>query len=252
MNDAVSGLKTEQEKAALKLILDEWRSGKQSILVNEVADVEWDEIPLPVDEWLMNEDMVGETGHDMYPQLREDLRELFEGGYSEAVLCVHPDTRVPLLDGTTPTIKELAERWVRNQTPVWVYSYVNGEIAPAEAIQPRQTGVDDYFRVTLDDGSTFVGNARHQMLRRDGRKVMIRDMQPGDSLMPFDVKLSEKADLCETVGNHYVVSVEKIGHGPVYCLSVPGAGNFAISTGKEVSPTRSGVFSSNTGAIGWG
>ncbi len=194
VNDAVGHLKTESEKAALKLILDEWKSGRESILVNEVADVEWDEIPLPVDEWLMREDMVGETGQDMYPQLRDDLKELFEGGYSEAVLCLHPDTRVPLLDGTTPSIKELADRWLADQKPFWVYSHVNGEIAPAMAIQPRQTGVDDYFRVTLDDGSTFVGNARHQMLQCDGSKVMIRDMRTGDSLMPFHVKLSSTQD----------------------------------------------------------
>lgn len=513
------------EREGLKQVLREIKQNGFSSTANEAAALEWEETPLPIDEWLQSEHHVGETGKDLYPILRDDMCELFhagalhKSGYAEAVFCLHPHTRVPLLDGSAPTIAELAARWAQDRTPFWVYSYVDGEIAPTQAIQPRQTGEDDYYRVTLDDGSSFVGNARHQMLRRSGEKVMIRDMQPGDSLMPFDVKFSSKddgdriegyeklkllmgewvythrlvaegvvketgdedtihhidfrktnntptnlrwmrwrdhialhallyaewraanpeaaaakdadhaahlaslwegaegdarrrehadrlrrlnleglasaagkvawanrseeakaafaammtarnaemardrraditldaikacgapnmrqaaqalgcsasrvrkvirdagltpkdvfgasysrgrknkvsadrpvgpkpkltvanieraiaagaattraaaaklgvnkktiyntlkreglvwADLCELVGNHYVVKVEKIGYGPVYCLSVPGAGNFAISTGKEANPTRSGVFSSNTGAIGWG
>jgi hypothetical protein len=232
---------TPAERLALQKILGEYDATGDSPTAETVADVEWDEQPVPIREWLMDERLVGETGKDMYPQLREDLIALFTGDYYEAVLCLHPDTRVPLLDGSTPTIAELADRWKHDQTPFSVYSYVDREITTAKAIQPRQTGEDDYYRVTLDDGSSFTGNAHHQMLRRNGEKVMIRNTRPGDSLMPFEV------------GNHYVIKVEKIGHGPVYCLSVPGAGNFAVSTeeGKGVS-TRSGVFSSNTGAIGWG
>jgi len=478
---------TVDERAALGIVLGEFEDTGTSQTADEAAEFEWEETPLPIEEWILSEYHVGETGKDLYPILRKDICELFhagalkKGGYAEAVLCLHPDTRVPLLDGTAPTIAELAERWQRDSVPFWVYSYVNGELGRAQAVQPRQTGVDDYYQVTLDDGSTFIGNSRHQMLRRTGEKVMIRDMRPGDSLMPFEVKFSstsagddldgyektqllsgewaythrlvakalceqeserhsvvhhedldkrnntpenltwmkwldhfrlhhqerrvditidairatgaaslqeaaealecsysriryvlqkngytqteffgnrrgrrrgkddltmaavrlvieggartareaakhldrdrstlhrflrargttwtkllrghdkkltvervvaaiqsgaatvtaaahslgcykstiykllnreglEWAELGGVVGNHFVVSVEKIGRGPVYCLSVPGAGNFAISTQhseeEEVSPIhRSGVFSSNTGAIGWG
>jgi len=189
---------TPQEYLGFREIIKEIAHKGRSETARVVADFEWDENPMPVREWLMDTDMVGETGHDMYPVLRDDFCELFDagalalGGYYEAVLCLHPDTRVPLLDGSLPTIKELAERWERDQTPFWVYSYVGGDVAPAQAIQPRQTGMDGYYRVTLDDGSTFVGNARHQMLRRNGEKVMIRDMEPGDSLMPFEVKFSSR------------------------------------------------------------
>jgi len=244
----ISKLKPD-EYAAFREVIKEIMKDGRSKTAEAVSEFEWAENPMPVRDWLMDTDMVGETGRDMYPVLRDDFCELFEAGalsmsgYYEAVLCLHPDTKVPLLDGSMPTIGELAERWERDAKPFWVYSCVDGEVAPAQAIQPRQTGMDDYYRVMLDDGSSFVGNARHQMLRRSGEKVMIRDMQPGDSLMPFEVD----ADL-------RVVAIEPSGHGPVYCLSVPGAGNFAVSTdeGKEVNPTRSGVFSSNTGAIGWG
>jgi len=189
---------TDEERAALGLVLGEFEGTGHSETADEAAEFEWEETPLPIDEWLQSEYHIGETGKDLYPILREDMCELFhagalkKGGYAEAVLCLHPDTRVPLLDGTAPTIAELAERWQRDSVPFWVYSYVNGELGRAQAVQPRQTGVDDYYQVTLDDGSTFIGNSRHQMLRRTGEKVMIRDMRPGDSLMPFEVKLSAK------------------------------------------------------------
>jgi hypothetical protein len=90
---------SDQEKVALELVLQEWRASDaaaapilHSQLANDAADFEWDEQPMPVDEWLMDEDMIGETGADMYPQLRKDFCELFRhgalslGGYYEAVL----------------------------------------------------------------------------------------------------------------------------------------------------------------------
>jgi len=179
-----------QERAALQKILADYEATGKSPIVEQVAQVEWDEQPMPVSEWLLNEDMVGETGKDMYPQLRADMCELFEGDYSEAVLCLHPGTRIPLLDGSTPTIKELADRWAADQSPFWVYGVESGRIVPALAQEPRETGIDDYYRVTLDDGTSFTGNARHQMVMRDGSKRRITDMTVGDSLMPFTVRLS--------------------------------------------------------------
>lgn len=242
---------TPQERVALEAVIGEFQNTGQSEIANTCANLEWEETPVPIETWLNSHDLIGDTGETIYPVLKNDIIELFTGNYHEVILCLHPDTRVPLLDGSTATIKELAERWVKDPTPFWVYSYIDGVISPALAEQPRQTGVDDYYRVTLDDGTSFTGNSRHQMLRRDGTKVMIRDMRTGDSLMPFEVGLSAKAD-GDRIGNHYVVKVEKIGRGPVYCMTVPTAGNFAISTGKEGKTTRCGVFSSNTGSIGWG
>lgn len=475
IDDIVSKLSPE-EYTALEAILGEFSTDGLSEIADTCAETQWEEVPLPIEEWIESEHHVGDTGKTLFPVLKKDLIELFSNDYHEVILCLHPDTRVPLLDGSNPTIRELAERWKDDDTPYWVYSYKGGKLGASQAVHPRQTGIDDYYRVTLEDGTTFTGNARHQMLLRDGTKRMIRDMSPGDSLMPFNVRLStgssrvgyeqiegldgkwkfthrlvaktlcekdegsedtvhhrnfdkrdntpenlqwtwfrehsrmhaeltrrrnlnglaseagkvawknrspeakaafsklmaernresatdtrtditlesiqtcgasnlrkaaqalkcsasrirkviadhglttkdvfgadygrgrknkicadvpvgpkpkltvadiEKAieqgaattracaaklgvskktiyntlkregvcwdDLCETVGNHYVVSIEKVGRGPVYCMTVPDAGNFAISTEKEGDPNhRSGVISSNTGSIGWG
>lgn len=257
--DDIVGKLTPEELEALEHMLGDFELSGTSKIADECADLEWEEVPLPIEEWLESHHHVGDTGSTIFPVLKRDLIELFSGGYHEIILCLHPDTRIPLLDGSTPTIKELSDRWEEDQEPSWVYSYKDGEIGPAKAVHPRKTGVDDYYRVTLDDGSTFTGNSRHQMLKRDGQKIMIKDMVPGDSLMPFDDKLFTKAEKEKKVAigadNHFVVSVEKIGNGPVYCMTVPEAGNFAVATdikGGANPSRRSGVISSNTGSIGWG
>lgn len=86
------GKLTPAEYAAFREICKEIITDGRSETAAAVADFEWEENPMPVREWLMDIDMVGETGRDMYPTLREDFCELFAdgalslGGYYEAVL----------------------------------------------------------------------------------------------------------------------------------------------------------------------
>jgi hypothetical protein len=80
------------EYAAFREICKEIVTDGRSETAAAVSDFEWEENPMPVREWLMDKDMIGETGRDMYPTLREDFCELFAdgalalGGYYEAVL----------------------------------------------------------------------------------------------------------------------------------------------------------------------
>lgn len=83
---------TDEERAALGLVLGEFEGTGHSETADEAAEFEWEETPLPIDEWLQSEYHIGETGKDLYPILREDMCELFhagalkKGGYAEAVL----------------------------------------------------------------------------------------------------------------------------------------------------------------------
>ena len=80
------------EYAAFREICKEIVVDGRSKTAAAVTEFEWEENPMPVREWLMDSDMIGETGRDMYPTLREDFCELFDsgalalGGYYEAVL----------------------------------------------------------------------------------------------------------------------------------------------------------------------
>jgi hypothetical protein len=246
----VKGL-TEEEKGALELLIQELVGQQKQDLLDAAERLEWDPDtgpPIPISQWVNDEYYLGETARTLWPRLKEDMVEFFEGDYAECILCLHPDTRIPLLDGATPTISELASRWEVSQEPFWLYGIEDGRVVPARGQAPRQTGVDDYFKVALDDGTSFTGNSRHQMIMCDGSKRMIRDMDVGDKISSFE-------SWTKPVGSRAVVSIEQEGRGPVYCMTVPRTTNFAISTGygEKADPTdRSGVFSSNTGSTRWG
>ena len=83
---------TPAEYAGFREICKEIATTGRSETAAAVSEFEWDENPMPVRDWLMDKDMLGETGRDMYPTLRDDFCELFAdgalalGGYYEAVL----------------------------------------------------------------------------------------------------------------------------------------------------------------------
>jgi hypothetical protein len=98
--------------------------------------------------------------------------------------CLAGDTHIPLLDGTCPTIAELAERGGE----FWVYSFDQklGEYVPAKAHGARVSGRDvPVVRVVLDDGSSVRCTSDHLFMMRDGEFREAADLQPGDSLKPF-------------------------------------------------------------------
>lgn len=213
---------SQEEREALDIVLQELRqrnntrpkrSPGQKVqnpgLLDALSATEYKHPPVDVRTFIKDPYYLGNTCENLYPKYLDDLIELFEGGYNECVFCLHPDTPVPLLDGTTKTVQELAADWEANPQPFWIYGVdSSGKVVPAKAEFPRQTGMDDYFKVTLDDGTTFTGNARHQMVLRDGTKRMIRDMKPGDSIMPFVTKESSKSEGRRIEGYEMVLSLD--------------------------------------------
>lgn len=237
--EAMSGL-TEDEKDLL-LALQEGVKRDDRELRDDVEGHIYHTKPVSMEQFLEDPYYLGESCTTIYPVVKQDLIDLFERPYREALFCLHPDTRVPLLKGGDKSLSELIEEWDANHETVWVYSVdKDGSVVPAQARDIRYTGEDDYYKVTLDDGSSFTGNSRHQMIMRDGKKKMIRDMNVGDSIMPFRRRSPR------------VVSIEPDGHGKVCCMTVPEYTNFAILADRPGEKIRSGVFSSNTGSIGFG
>lgn len=103
--------------------------------------------------------------------------------YQQMFQCLRGDTRIALLDGTTPTIKELAER----NKPYWVYSYDHktGRIVPGLAVKTWAQGKKRCVKVTLDSGESVVCSFDHPFLSRKGEYVWAENLKPGDSLMPL-------------------------------------------------------------------
>jgi len=108
-------------------------------------------------------------------------------GYDEMLSCLVPNTRVPLLDGRTLSIEQIAqERALGIQH--WVYSYdkLSGKIVPGKVIQAGPTRPNaELVRVTLDNGVTVDCTPDHKWMTREAVWCEAKDLVKDQSMMPL-------------------------------------------------------------------
>ena len=106
-------------------------------------------------------------------------------GKSTYARCFRGDTRVALVDGTTPTLEEMTRR-AENDEMFWGYSIgENGRLIVTLLDAPRYVGQDSLVEVTLDNDERIHCTPDHQFMLRDGRWQAAGELQSGTSLMPF-------------------------------------------------------------------
>lgn len=106
-------------------------------------------------------------------------------GKSTYARCFRGDTRVALVDGTAPTLEEMARR-AENGELFWGYSISqDGRLIVTLLDQPRFIGSDALVEVQIDNGEIIHCTPDHQFLMRDGRMVIANELRPNDSLMPL-------------------------------------------------------------------
>ena len=106
-------------------------------------------------------------------------------GKSTYARCFRGDTRVALVDGTAPTLEEMAVR-AQDGELFWGYSLNQfGRIQVALLEAPRFIGRDSLLELTLDNGRVIHCTPDHEMVLRDGRMVQADALRSGDSLMPL-------------------------------------------------------------------
>jgi hypothetical protein len=112
------------------------------------------------------------------------MDEVGEVSMALDMYCLSGDTRVPLLDGTNPTIKELAESGINEY---WLYSFneETGEYVPGRAFGAHISGRNaDLLEIEFDDGLKIKTTANHQILTHDGY-IRAADLVPGQSVVPL-------------------------------------------------------------------
>lgn len=107
--------------------------------------------------------------------------------YASNPCCVTGDTLVAVADGRNAVaIKDL----VGTEVPVYAHDLAIGRTTVSRmwniGVKRQNAAV---YRVTLDDGSSFRATDDHLIMQRDGSYRMVRDLKPGDSLMPFHSKV---------------------------------------------------------------
>jgi hypothetical protein len=80
---------TPDEKGALDLLIKDI-AGKQAKEIADAAErLEWDSDTgpaIPIRQWVNDEYYLGETARTLWPRLKEDMIEYFEGDYAECIL----------------------------------------------------------------------------------------------------------------------------------------------------------------------
>ena len=175
------------------------------------------------------------------------------------ILPVWKKTPIPLLDGRTITIEELAKEFDDGKTN-YVYSIQDKthKIVPGKVVWcGKNYTADQLYKVTLDDDSYMVMAGEHEIIMRDGSKKRADEVVAGESVMPFYRKnenisytkeacheqvynpnsgkyeythkliaysINKKAkDYIESQNeNHKIKCVEVIGGDDVYCMTVVG------------------------------
>jgi ribonucleotide reductase alpha subunit len=123
--------------------------------------------------------------------------------YDTTLICTNPcvtgDTLIAVADGRNAvSIKQLAEEG--NDVPVYSVHPGTGEVQIKLGIHPRVTGFKkEIWKLTLDDGSTIRATPNHKFLTRDLQKVELKDLKPGDSLLPFNSNINNRYRHIESV-----------------------------------------------------
>ena len=106
-------------------------------------------------------------------------------GKSTYARCFRGDTRVALVDGTAPTLEEMARRAADGEW-FWGYSLnTHGRIEVALLEAPRWIARDALLEIVLDNGEPIRCTSDHVFVRRDGRTAQAHELRPGDALMPL-------------------------------------------------------------------
>lgn len=183
------------------------------------------------------------------------------------ILPVWKKTPIPLLDGRTISIEELAKEFNEGKTN-YVYSIQDKthKIVPGKVVWcGKNYTAEQLYKITLDDDSYMVMAGEHEIIMRDGSKKRADEVVAGESVMPFYRKNTDDEQVynphsgkyeythnlingsdkenvqeeCDIVGvekSRKIKCVEIIGGDDVYCMTVVGdkgeedRHNFAIRT----------------------
>lgn len=150
-----------------------------------------------------------------------------------------PNTKVLLCNGTTKTIKELADQWEKDHAPFYIWALdKDGNVHKAKAIEPRVTCYKDkYAIVEFDDGTSIKCTLSHKFVVKKSIYEHIIDAHGihyicASNIEPGDIIIGAKKD-----GSNYVYDERTVtrlsltsenSFSPYYCLTVPAYGNFLL------------------------
>jgi len=187
-----------------------WGGGKNEVVEAALGKVSWFLFSLP-HGIIQRSDFKGkihpDNGIDVYFNSKLTLEGMMLAKAWCYGSCLSGDTKIPLLDGTTKTIKELSE--LNSLEKIWTYSLdEQNNIVPGKVLKAWKTGTRQTLKLTFDNNKFFECTPDHEIMLRNGIYKKAKDLKVGDSLMPLYKHVSAKG---------------LIGYELVYC---PGTKSF--------------------------
>lgn len=116
-------------------------------------------------------------------QVYEDLRQL--GGELKVPIwtaCFHGDTVIECPFGNQK-IKDLVGK---KNFPVYSYNHETDKVEIKTVLDVYLSNESaKTLKLTLDNGETIIATPNHKFMKRDGEYIEMKDLSPGDSLMPL-------------------------------------------------------------------
>ena len=109
------------------------------------------------------------------------------------IMPVWKKTPIPLLDGRTITIEDLAREYENGKTN-YVYSIQDDtlKVVPGKVVWcGKNYTANNMIKITLDDDSFMVMAPEHEVVMRDGSKKRADKLNVGESVMPFYVNVDK-------------------------------------------------------------
>jgi intein/homing endonuclease len=158
------------EREALRVILkemEEAQAGKIGGVLKSIQSAELKSEPVDLKTFIYDPHYLGNTCDVLYPKLLEDITELFEGGYSEAVYtgCIDLDAKVQLADGERASIRTLLKRGT--DAPE-VLGAPDGKLGHTAASNVVHSGVKNVVRIELANGLDLRLTPEHKVMTQRG------------------------------------------------------------------------------------
>jgi deoxycytidine triphosphate deaminase len=99
--------------------------------------------------------------------------------------CFAADTRVALVDGSSPTLEDMARRYESGELFRGYSIGENGRLIVSLLDSPRFIGRDSLLEIELDNGECIRATPDHLFMKRDGRMAAAHTLRPNDALMPL-------------------------------------------------------------------
>lgn len=185
-----------EEQEAYREIMGTLDTRRESF--ETLVDVEYARPPVPFRTFITHPYFLGGTGNSLWPQLIEDMAELFDGGYHEAVLggCLGLDS---LVMGANGSLLPLGERIGRSER---VLTLCDGGCAMSVSGPAVESGVQKVIRVSLANGASLDLTPDHLLsVWRHHRREWVAAGQVADGdlvAVPRRVRVESDSDLTVT------------------------------------------------------